>query len=254
MFNYDNNVIEFNGEGILAEHIANLSKIYDNLFDGQVSQEKSLDVLANRLLRREYFVQLGSNIMITLGLIGTITGLIISITGLENVMTSLNDSGTDIIPGLKQALSGMGTAFYTTLFGAILGGFFLKILHLSTSNIAEEVIDEIALISEIHVLPHLKISVEKNTNAKTNQLLEYVTKSRALLDRETEKMNSHMNAISDLNTNIERFNKNIEEVEKEMDGTHLTVLKKDFQDTEKKYKKIVGHFLKRFLNKIHEKS
>ena len=93
-FNYDFNEIQFYGEGILAEHIANLSKIYDNLFDGRVSQEKSLDVLANRLLRREYFVQLGSNIMITLGLIGTITGLIISITGLENVMTSLADTGT----------------------------------------------------------------------------------------------------------------------------------------------------------------
>ena len=79
MFNYNYNEIQFDGEGILAEHIANLSKIYDNLFDGQVNQEKSLDVLANRLLRREYFVQLGSNIMITLGLIGTITGLIMSI-------------------------------------------------------------------------------------------------------------------------------------------------------------------------------
>ena len=94
--------------------------------------------------------------MITLGLIGTVTGLIIAITGLESVMTSLGESGKMIIPGLKQALSGMGTAFYTTLFGAILGGFFLKLMHQASSNMVDEIIDDIAFRAEINVLPFFK--------------------------------------------------------------------------------------------------
>ena len=57
--------------------------IYNNLDSGFVNQDYSIDYLSNSYLESISF-QLGSNIMITLGLIGTISGLIISITGLNN--------------------------------------------------------------------------------------------------------------------------------------------------------------------------
>ena len=168
------------------------------MLDGEVNQERALNIVENRLYRREYFVQLGSNIMITVGLIGTITGLIIAMTGLETVMTSLSESGDNIIGGLQTALSGMGTAFYTTLFGAILGGFFLKLLHQASSNMADEIIDEIAIKSEIHVLPFLKKTVENHVNAQSTQLLEYVNQSRQLLESESEKVRDYLSSIDDL--------------------------------------------------------
>lgn len=224
-FNSENEDIEFEGSGLFAYHIENLSKIYQNLNDGEVEQDRALDIIANRLARREYFVQLGANILITLGLIGTITGLISSMSGLETVMTTLDESGKDILPGLKQALSGMGTAFYTTLFGAILGGFFLKLMHQASSNMADEIIDDIAFRSEIHILPHLKKTVEQHINAQSNQLTEYVNQSRQLLESESEKISNYLLSIDDLKSNIERFNVQIEQVEQQMDGTHLTVLK-----------------------------
>jgi|TARA_B100001971_G_C18255968_1_gene582131 hypothetical protein len=217
--------IQFEGTGLFASHLKNLSDMYRNLNDGAVTQDRALDLLANRLGRREYFVQLGGNILITLGLIGTITGLIIAITGLEGVMTSLSESGKMILPGLKEALSGMGVAFYTTLFGAILGGFFLKLMHQASSNMAEEIVDEIAFRSEIHILPYLKKTVEHHINAQSNQLTEYVNQSRQLLESESEKIREYLAAVDDLKSNIVRFNAQIEKVEQQMDGTHLTVLK-----------------------------
>ncbi|MBC8148015.1 MAG: MotA/TolQ/ExbB proton channel family protein [Bacteroidetes bacterium] len=224
-FNPEIDDIEFEGTGLLALHISNLSAIYRNLNDGEVTQDRALDIIANRLARREYFVQLGGNIMITLGLIGTVTGLIIAITGLESVMTSLGESGKMIIPGLKQALSGMGTAFYTTLFGAILGGFFLKLMHQASSNMVDEIIDDIAFKAEISVLPFFKKTVEQHINSQSTQLTEYVNESRQLLQEEAEKIGEYMSSVNDLKGNIEKFNIQIEQVEKQMDGTHLTVLK-----------------------------
>jgi len=238
--------IEFEGSGLLATHVGNLSDIYNNLNDGEVNQDRALDIIANRLARREYFVQLGANIMITLGLIGTITGLIIAISGLEDVMTSLGESGKMIIPGLKLALSGMGTAFYTTLFGAILGGFFLKLMHQASSNMADEIIDEIAFRAEIHILPYLKKTVDQHINAQSTQLTKYVNQSRKLLESETEKINNYLTSIDDLKSNIEKFNEKIEQTEKQMDGTHLTVLKQ-IASTLKQIQKESKPLLKRFF-------
>jgi len=255
--------LDFEGIGLFAFHIGNLSDIYRNMLDGEVNQERALNIVENRLYRREYFVQLGSNIMITVGLIGTITGLIIAMTGLETVMTSLSESGDNIIGGLQTALSGMGTAFYTTLFGAILGGFFLKLLHQASSNMADEIIDEIAIKSEIHVLPFLKKTVENHVNAQSTQLLEYVNQSRQLLESESEKVRDYLSSIDDLKINIEKFNNKIddlmkiniekfnnkmEELETNMDGTQLTILK-EIDSTLKQIQKDSKPFINRLFRK-----
>ena len=89
----------------------------------------------------------------------------------------------------------------------------------------DEIIDEIAFKSEMYVLPHLVKSVEKNINAQSNQLTEYVNQSRQLLESESEKIREYLVSINDLKANIERFNIQIEKVEQQMDGTYLTVLK-----------------------------
>jgi hypothetical protein len=78
----------------------------------------------------------GSNVLVTLGLIGTVAGLIITIGGLEGVMLNVDSGqGTEgLLSGISQTLGGMSTAFYTTLFGAILGGAFLKTAGLFVYN------------------------------------------------------------------------------------------------------------------------
>jgi hypothetical protein len=75
-----------------------------------------------------------SGLMVTLGLIGTILGLIISVAGLENVMTQIGVANKNIFGGIKETIQGMAIAFYATLFGAVLGAVVLRMLSLSLTN------------------------------------------------------------------------------------------------------------------------
>ena len=220
----DLDVIQYEGAHLMETHIKNLSVIYGNLVDGKVDQDASLNNIANQLDRREYFVQLGSNLMITLGLIGTVYGLIIAMTGLETVMTSLGGSGTAIIPGLREALQGMGTAFYTTLFGAILGGFFLKLMHQATSNMSDEIIDDISLKTELFVLPHLKKTSAHHINAQSTELTNYVQQTRTLMAHEALKIREYMESMEEFKTVLRDLNDRLEKATLEPNQMLLPVL------------------------------
>tara|TARA_Y100000590_G_scaffold322836_1_gene365640 strand:+ start:483 stop:1445 length:963 start_codon:yes stop_codon:yes gene_type:complete len=224
IYDPDTNMITAEKEGLLSTHINNLSTIYKGLSHGSVTQDNSLDHIANGLFRREYFVQIGSNIMITLGLIGTIYGLIVAISGLEGVMTSLGSGSDDIIPGLKKALTGMGTAFYTTLFGAIFGGFFLKLMHQATINIAEELIDDISLTTEKYVLPYLRKTVEEHAAEQTATLTNYVRESKMLVRDEIDNMREYFSSINALSDGLEEFNELINRSTHDLAGNNLAIL------------------------------
>jgi len=245
-FDFLDDNIEYSGSLLFEKHINNLMEIYNNIDSGFVNQDHSIDYLSNKLSRREYFVQLGSNIMITLGLIGTISGLIISITGLEQVMTSLGDDGTVVVGGLKQALDGMGTAFYTTLFGAVLGGFFLKLLHQASINIADEVLDEIALKTEIFVLPYLSKTVESNINSQTKMFSDYIKQSEVLIKSESDNLKKYMNEISSLESSIQSLNEKIKSHEEEIGSNHLSALRR-IESVLNKIQEQSKPFLKRFF-------
>jgi hypothetical protein len=75
-----------------------------------------------------------ASLMVTLGLIGTILGLIISIGGLESVMTEVESLSKGIFGGIKETIRGMAIAFYSTLFGAVLGAVVLRMLSVSLTN------------------------------------------------------------------------------------------------------------------------
>jgi MotA/TolQ/ExbB proton channel family len=75
-----------------------------------------------------------SGLMVTLGLIGTILGLIISIGGLESIMTQVEGISQGIFGGIKETIRGMAIAFYSTLFGAVLGAVVLRMLSVSLTN------------------------------------------------------------------------------------------------------------------------
>jgi biopolymer transport protein ExbB/TolQ len=93
-----------------------------------------IDVELDRYQRRSDAVGVIGNLLITLGLIGTVIGLTFTLTGLTTALDSLQENHQDLIRGLEQAMSGMGTAFYTTLLGSVLGGVLLRIFSLITSH------------------------------------------------------------------------------------------------------------------------
>jgi hypothetical protein len=73
-----------------------------------------------------------AGLMVTLGLIGTILGLIISVAGLETIMTQVGIANKNIFGG--ETIQGMAIAFYATLFGAVLGAVVLRMLSVSLTN------------------------------------------------------------------------------------------------------------------------
>jgi biopolymer transport protein ExbB/TolQ len=133
---------------VVAIHIKNLNKIFRRSGGQAVSQDSLIEILHAKLKGEESMVVLFSNLMITLGLLGTISGLISMTGGIGN-----SDS---VLGGVSKALGGMGTAFYTTLLGSMLGGITLKVLHFYVDKKIDLYVLSLAEIIEIRVIPQLK--------------------------------------------------------------------------------------------------
>lgn len=141
---------------LFRSHIQNLYTIAKAHAD--ISQDNLIELLHSRLIAKNKVVELFSSILITLGLIGTILGLIIMMNKLTQVM-----SGASLDEGLMQALvsedgplSGLGVAFLTTLLGAILGGVVLRVLTNVVEANAMDYTAHIAELTEVYVLPHMR--------------------------------------------------------------------------------------------------
>lgn len=141
---------------LFRSHIENLHTIASSHVE--VSQDNLIEILHARLVARNKVVELFSSILITLGLIGTILGLILMMDGLTAVMSNPanEDNLMSELVSADGPLSGLGVAFVTTLLGATLGGVILRVL---TSVVDANIMNYIAHISElteVYVLPHLR--------------------------------------------------------------------------------------------------
>jgi len=134
---------------IIANHIRSLKIIFKRSGGQSLSQDSLIEILHAKLKGEESMVILFSNLMITLGLVGTISGLITTVGGI----------GSD--SGIKEALGGMGTAFYTTLLGSMLGGITLRVLHFYVDKKVDSYILNLAEIIEIRVMPQFQIKQKK---------------------------------------------------------------------------------------------
>jgi biopolymer transport protein ExbB/TolQ len=139
---------------IFRSHIEGLHTIFLN--DSTIDQGSLIEVIHARLMARNKVVELFASVLITLGLIGTIIGLIAAQTGLEGVLDSVGNSSDGLFGEMKKTLTGLATAFETTLFGAVFGGVILRIL---TSVVDANILNYMAHLSqltEVHVLPAMR--------------------------------------------------------------------------------------------------
>lgn len=198
-----------NSEGLFQKHRKNLENITQRKLS--ISQDFSLLIIENELLRKESWTQLFSNLLITLGMIGTVVGLTLSMQGLSQAMNSVNTAVSEgnftnnSAIGLEQALQGMSSAFITTLVGAVLGGLFLKVLNHSTTNLIEHLIDRIRYKTEIEVIPNLQNEiwtrdVDSLSGAYKN-MKEFINSSDSI-DRSLRKYNQQMYEAADNLSNI----------------------------------------------------
>lgn len=93
-----------------------------------------IELELNSYHRHSDAVSVVGNLLITLGLIGTVVGLTFTLGGLSTALEALGTDQSELVKGLQVAMSGMGTAFYTTLLGSVLGGVLLRIFALITSH------------------------------------------------------------------------------------------------------------------------
>ncbi|MEE9368444.1 MAG: MotA/TolQ/ExbB proton channel family protein [Pontiella sp.] len=117
-----------------------------------------------------------AGMLITMGLLGTVVGLIITVTGLDQVLQNSTDF-TAMKTGLNRTVSGMGTAFYTTFFGALLGGIVLKVLGAEMRKSASILVADTLRFSELYIAPMFQlkaseslVALEGNINALDTQL------------------------------------------------------------------------------------
>lgn len=203
-------------EGLFYEHAENLQNAAKGKLS--ISQDFSLTIIENRLLRQESWVQLFSTLLITLGMIGTVVGLTLSMQGLSQAMDSIKIATSESHPnnitdGLGQALSGMSSSFITTLAGSVLGGFFLKLLSHSTTNLIEELIDQIRYKAEVKTIPDLQNKIwqnDVNTLSEAYQNMTKFIKSSDQIDSSLRRYNQNMSEASkNLNAIASNLNREI---------------------------------------------
>ncbi len=155
------------------------------------------------LSRRTHAVEVLGNLLITLGLIGTVMGLTLTLSGLTSSLDSLGTDQDMLLAGLRSAMSGMGTAFYTTLLGAVLGGVLLRIFALITENGIAALHDFITRTCMIHLSPDFKPTVERDIrflNVEIDALGDKVANLRLAFDDSKESIHQFHETIKKLHS------------------------------------------------------
>ena len=114
-------------KSIIYRRISDLVQIKQN--GGQIDNDALADILTGEQSRKASFANYILGILIILGLIGTLRGLITAITEIQPLLQDIQnlDQLPTISDALRLTLSGMSTAFVTTLAGLLTSlalGFF----------------------------------------------------------------------------------------------------------------------------------
>lgn len=137
-------------------HIVSVGAITDA--GHEPNQNVLVEILHERLSADNKTVELFASVLITLGLIGTILGLMLMMNSLTGVMKQ-NGSGDGLLEALASdsgPLAGLGVAFMTTLMGSILGGVVLRVLTGIVERTISEFVALVAELTEVHVIGVLK--------------------------------------------------------------------------------------------------
>ncbi len=167
------------GRQVSNRFIAALQHIHEN--GGQVELSELSTVEFSGYIRVARFVSLLGSMMITMGLIGTVLGLTITLTGLNGALENVDSDGMSVLIALREAMSGMGLAFYTTLLGSILGGILLRMFAYIGDNSIEALQDLLTRSCMVYAAVDLTPSVQRDFRQ---------------LDRVVEGMETRLSALT----------------------------------------------------------
>lgn len=132
--------------------------------------ESLLDVELATFQRRSHAVEVIGNLLITLGLIGTVIGLTLTLAGLTTSLDALGHDHERLMRGLESAMGGMGTAFYTTLLGSVLGGVLLRVFALITGHGINNLSDTLKKICMVYCAADTRPSVERDMRVLNEEI------------------------------------------------------------------------------------
>ncbi|MEM7681733.1 MAG: hypothetical protein AAF288_07240 [Planctomycetota bacterium] len=159
-----NNIFVFlqtSSPSLFRDHIDNLYEIFRR--DTAISQDNLITLMHTRLMARNRPVDFASSVLVTLGLVGTIVGLILSSSSINQVVGGAASADTaNMLEGVRKAVGGMGVAFYTTLMGAVLGGVCLRLLSSLADTNTDHIVAHVAELTEIYILPILRRAARLN--------------------------------------------------------------------------------------------
>jgi hypothetical protein len=130
----------------------------------------AIDTYHSKHNSRVRSVSIMSGLVISMGLLGTVVGLIMAISGLGSMVENIGLSRVTMMEALKATVAGMGTAFYTTFFGA-LGGLILRAVAVSQLNSLSELCSEAAEYAD----NYLRIKAESKESEMNEQVSRLIS-------------------------------------------------------------------------------
>ncbi|WP_455199558.1 MotA/TolQ/ExbB proton channel family protein, partial [Kaarinaea lacus] len=168
----------------VASYFSSLRTVVEN--NGELNVEALVDVEFSIYQRTAHALEIIGNLLITLGLVGTVVGLTLTLTGLTGSLEALGQDQEQLLSGLRSAMGGMGTAFYTTLLGSVLGGVLLRIFAHIDENGVESLENTLTRICLVHCSADFKPSIERDMriiNAQIREMKENIESLQTLLEK-----------------------------------------------------------------------
>jgi len=139
--------------GLVADHIRNLvttSKLSDP--DRKFDQTLLLRVLAERLSGSNAFGAFSSDLLMKLGLFGTIVGFIMMLAPIAGLNAEDQAAFKSAMPLMSE---GMAVAMYTTLAGLV-GSILVRIQYQFVETATSRLFTSAVALTEVHVVPVLE--------------------------------------------------------------------------------------------------
>jgi len=156
-------------------------------------------------------------LLISMGLLGTIIGLIMAISGLGGMVENIGLSKATMMDALKTTVAGMGTAFYTTFFGA-LGGLILRAVAVSQLNSLSVLCAAASEYADANLVAKLE-SKEDELNQKMTKVVESFENMQVEIDSVTQRI------ATSIDTSMVRFGEALEATgKKAMESTEECVV------------------------------
>ena len=164
----------------------------------------------------ERFLNSAVSLFVTLGLLGTFLGLSMSVSSLTKLLGSSSGAEWQIVlgsvgDGLMSALSGMGVAFYTSLFG-VGCSIILTILRtiFNPESIRQELENEMELWLDHRTAPRLNTDRVKDDSEMVKRMIGGMNNAAGTMDATLrESTEALLRSMDGFSATVDSFNKGV---------------------------------------------